>query len=47
MIGRRHKQPDGSVVWCYPGDEEFGTYGFYSYHLDRLLVYLDRWMELE
>lgn len=47
VSGRRHKQPDGSVVWCYPGDEEFGTYGFYSYHLDRLLVYLDRWMELE
>lgn len=27
--GKRHKNPDGTVVYTYPGDEDFGTYGWY------------------
>lgn len=45
--GIRHKQPDGSFVWSYPGDEDFGRYGFFDYNLERLLRHLDEWMELE
>lgn len=45
--GKRRLNPDGMVVYNYPSDEDFGTYGFYGYHLDRLLVHLDEWMELE
>lgn len=45
--GIRHRLQDGSVVWSYPGDEDFGVFGYYGYHLDRLLVYMDQWMELD
>ena len=45
--GKHRLNPDGTVVYNYPSDEDFGVYGFYGYHLDRLLVHLDEWMELE
>ena len=45
--GFRYKQPDGSIVYRYPSDEQFGTYGFYGYDLERLLRHMDEWMELE
>lgn len=45
--GFRYRQPDGSIVYRYPSDEQFGVYGFYGYDLERLLVHLDRWMELD
>ena len=45
--GVKYRQPDGSIVYRYPGDEQFGVYGFYSYNLDRLLKHIDEWMELD
>lgn len=27
--GKKHKNPDGSVVYAYPSDEQFGSYGWY------------------
>lgn len=27
--GKKHKNPDGSVVYAYPSDESFGKYGWY------------------
>lgn len=27
--GKKSKQPDGTIVYIYPGDEDFGTYGYY------------------
>ena len=29
---RPYKNPDGGVVYRYPTDEEFGTYGWYIYY---------------
>lgn len=29
VIGVKRRQPDGSVVYVYPSDEQFGTYGWY------------------
>ena len=26
--GVKHKNPDGSIVYTYPSDEQFGIYGF-------------------
>ena len=26
--GIKHKNPDNSIVYTYPSDEQFGTYGF-------------------
>ena len=41
--GMRRKNPDGSIVYVYPGDEQFGSYGFFDYHLDRVKKILERW----
>lgn len=27
--GKKVKNPDGSIVFIYPSDEDFGTYGWY------------------
>lgn len=27
--GKRYKNPDGEIVYIYPSDEDFGTYGWY------------------
>lgn len=27
--GKKHTNPDGNIVYSYPGDEDFGTYGWY------------------
>lgn len=27
--GKKKKQPDGTDVYIYPGDEDFGVYGYY------------------
>ena len=27
--GKKHKNPDGTIVYMYPGDEDFGTYGWF------------------
>lgn len=43
----RYRNPDGSIIYRYPGDEDFGVSGFYDRNLGRLMVHLDRWMELE
>ena len=45
--GYKYRQPDGSIVYRYPGDEQFGILGFYGYDLERLLRHLDEWMELD
>lgn len=26
---KKHKNPDGTIVWAKPSDEDFGTYGWY------------------
>ena len=44
--GIRRIQPDGSIIYRYPGDEQFGRSGFYGYDLNRLLRHLDEWMEI-
>ena len=46
MKGIKYTQPDGSIVYIYPGDEQFGRSGFYGYDLNRLLRHLDEWMEI-
>lgn len=45
--GYKCKNGDGSVVYRYPGDEDFGRLGYYGYDLSRLMKYLDEFMELE
>lgn len=43
MIGKKAKQPDGSVVYVKPGDEDFGTYGWYLCgSLNNIYIALDR-----
>lgn len=32
--GKKYKNPDGSIVYTYPSDEDFGTYGWYIYFAD-------------
>lgn len=27
--GKRYQNPDGEIVYIYPSDEDFGTYGWY------------------
>lgn len=27
--GKKYKNPDGNIVYIYPSDEQFGTYGWY------------------
>ena len=27
--GKRYKNPDNTIVYAYPSDEDFGTYGWY------------------
>lgn len=48
--GKRHVNPDGSVVFSYPGDEDFGAYGksvYLNRHTDAIVNYLqdnpDKW----
>lgn len=45
--GVKKVNPDGSTVYAYPGDEQFGTYGFFDYHLDRVKKILDDWLKCE
>lgn len=42
--GMKRKNPDGGVVYCYPGDEQFGVCGFFSYKFDRCKEIMDRWL---
>ena len=42
--GKKTKNPDDSIVYRYPCDEEFGVYGFYNYSLDRCKKILDSWL---
>lgn len=45
--GLKRVNPDGSVVYVYPGDEQFGTSGFFDYHLDRVKEIMKRWSDME
>ena len=45
--GIKAKNPDGSIVYCYPGDEQFGVYGFYTHSLDRCKEILDSWLDVK
>lgn len=45
--GVKRVNPDGGVVYVYPGDEQFGMYGFFDYHLDRVKKILDDWVKCE
>lgn len=33
--GVKHKNPDGAIVYTYPSDEQFGTYGFTTLGTER------------
>lgn len=45
--GVKKKNPDGSIVYCYPGDEQFGVYGFFTYKLERCREILDSWITIK
>lgn len=45
--GMKRRNPDGTVVYCYPGDEQFGVYGFFTYNLDRCREILEGWLKEE
>lgn len=32
--GKKHKNPDGTIVFVYPSDEDFGIYGWYVNFVD-------------
>ena len=45
--GVKRKNPDGSIVYCYPNDEQFGIYGFYTHSLERCKEILDSWIAVK
>ena len=45
--GLKYKQPDGSIVYRNPGDEQFGVYGFYTHNIDRCKEILDSWLNIK
>ena len=45
--GVKKKNPDGSIVYVYPVDEQFGVYGFYTYNLERCKEILDSWLTIK
>ena len=45
--GIKRKNPDGSIVYVYPSDEQFGVNGFYTYNLDRCKEILDYWLTIK
>ena len=45
--GIKRKNPDGSIVYRYPGDEEFGVNGFYTCNFERCKEILDSWLEVK
>lgn len=45
--GVKRKNPDGSIVYCYPNDEQFGIYGFYTHSLERCNEILDSWIAVK
>ena len=45
--GVKRMNSDGSIVYVYPGDEEFGIYGFYTYNLERCKEILDSWIAVK
>ena len=45
--GVKKKNPDGSIVYVYPVDEQFGVYGFYTYSLERCKEILDSWLTIK
>lgn len=45
--GKKAKQPDGSTVYIYPGDEDFGTYGWYiCYRKDIAMKRVNHYVKL-
>lgn len=40
--GKKHKNSDGSVVYAYPSDEQFGTYGWYLVGKNALNISLEK-----
>lgn len=45
--GVKRKNPDGSIVYYYPGDEQFGVDGFYTHSLERCKEILDSWLDIK
>ena len=45
--GVKRMNPDGSIVYVYPVDEQFGVYGFYTYNLERCKEILDSWLTIK
>ena len=42
--GIKRTNLDDSIVYVYPGDEQFGVYGFFSYKLERCREIFDCWV---
>lgn len=42
--GIKRRNPDGSIAYVYPNDEEFGVNGFYTCNLERCREILDFWL---
>ena len=45
--GIKNKNPDGSIVYYYPGDEQFGVNGFYTFDFDKCQKILDSWLKVK
>ena len=45
--GIKNKNPDGSIVYYYPGDEQFGVCGFYTFDFERCREILDSWISVK
>ena len=45
--GIKKKNSDGSIVYVYPSNEQFGINGFYTYNLDRCKEILDSWIAVK
>ena len=42
--GVKKINPDDSIVYVYPSDEQFGVYGFFTYRLDKCREILESWI---
>ena len=45
--GIKKKNSDGSIVYVYPSNEQFGINGFYTYNLERCKEILDSWIAVK
>lgn len=43
--GKKYRNPDGSVIYRYPSDEDFGILGFYTYDFKRCVEIMEGWLK--